>query len=170
MAAQNGTLAYNGKSMPVIVESFGYGLALNLTGTSQARQTQTAYPRNWRKTDITVGLAFTSREAYLDFSQWVAEYHMYLTSYPKPDHMVLSVPSIKKVYTVALTSFPVDVKFSDSAYQNTYQFVIVKDDTGEVGNESETTGGVSDIPAEKVDYEDVKAQGDEAFKGGSVGL
>jgi hypothetical protein len=169
MGAQNGTLTYNGKTRSVIVEEFGYGLALGLTGISQARQNQTAYPRNWRKTDITLGLAFTSMEDYLEFSRWVAEYHMYLTSMSKPSHMVLSIPSIKKVFTVALTSFPVNIKFSDSAYQNTYQCVIVKDETGEEGNESENTGGVGDIPADKVDQEDIKAQGDAAFRGEVTG-
>lgn len=164
MGAQNGTLTYNGKTKRVIVEDFGYGLALNLTGTSQARQNQTAYPRNWRKTDITLGLAFTSRDDYLEFSRWVAEYHMYLTSMPKPDHMVLSIPAIKKTYAVALTSFPVNVKFGDSAYQNSYQCVIVRDETGEEGNESENTGGVGDIPAQKVEGDQIKAQGDDAFR------
>lgn len=170
MGVFNGTLAYNGKSKDVIVEDFGYGLALNLTATSQARQGQTAYPRNWRKTDITLGLAFRSRDEYLEFSRWVAEYHMYLTSMPKPNHMVLSIPVIKKTYSIAFTSFPVNVKFGDSAYQNSYKCVIVKDETGEEGSESDITGGVDDIPAQKVEQSDIKAQGDAAFRGEAAGL
>ena len=83
----------------------------------------------------------------------------------KPSHMVLSIPVISKVFTIAITSFPVDIKYSDSAYQNSYRCVILKDETGETGNESTVTGGVSDIPANKVDTEDIVAQGDAAFRG-----
>lgn len=169
MGVFNGTLTYNGKTRRVIVEDFSMGLVLNMTATSQARQNQTAYPRNLRKTDITLGLTFRSMQDYLDFSQWIAEYHMYLTSMSKPSHMILSIPVIKKTYTVALTSFPVDVKFSDSVYQNAYQCIILKDETGEEGNESGSTGGVEDIPASKVEGENIKAQGDAAFRGESGG-
>lgn len=165
MPLYNGTLTYNGKSKSVIVEDFSYGLVLNMTSQSQARQNQTAYPRNVRKTDITLGLAFLSRDDYLSFSEWIAEYHKYLTSMAKPSHMVLSIPAISKVFTIAITSFPVDIKYSDSAYQNSYRCVILKDETGETGNESTVTGGVSDIPANKVDTEDIVAQGDAAFRG-----
>ena len=169
MGTFNGTLTYNGRSKDVIVEDFAFGMSLGLTATSQARQGQTAYPRNWRKSDITLGLAFRSREEYLEFSRWIAEYHMYLTSMTKPSHMVLSIPVIKKSYSIAFTSFPVDVKFGDSVYQNSYQCVIVKDETDEEGNESENTGGVGDIPADKVEQDDIKAQGDAAFRGEATG-
>lgn len=94
---------------------------------------------------------------------------MYLTSMTKPSHMVLSIPVIKKSYSIAFTSFPVDVKFGDSVYQNSYQCVIVKDETGEEGSESENTGGVGDIPADKVEQDEIKAQGDAAFRGEATG-
>lgn len=165
MSAYNGTLTYNGNSKKVIVEDFGYGLVMNMTSNSQARQSQTAYPKNVRKTDITLGLAFTSRDDYLEFSRWIAEYHQYLTSMAKPSHMILSIPVIDKTFTVAFTEFPVDIKYSDNAYQNTYRCIILKDETGEIGNESNVTGSVEDIPADKVSQSDIVAQGDAAFRG-----
>lgn len=164
MATQNATLSYNGKTKNVIVTDYGYSWNLNMTARSYGKKTQTSYPRNYRKSDLTLGLAFTSMESYLDFGRWYEEYTLHLLSKSQPSHLVLSIPALNKVLTVILTSFPMKIAFDDVAYENTYTCIILSDDTESMTGGSDVTGDITDIPSNPVDVSQVTSSGDDAFK------